>query len=367
MYTLKILTIAAMKMFARNKQSAFFSLFMPLMIMTIFGFIGFDSVATTNVGVVAPNPTAGTEKFIEQFSEIESFAITRGTADEERAALEAGDREMVIILPDTLIPGPETAAPLEAQTIQVLTNIQQPQQVQIGLSVLNQVLNKTNLAITETPELFVVEIEEVSTSNARYIDFLLPGIIAMAIMQMSIFSVSFVFADYKEKGILKRLIATPMRPYHFVTANIITRLIVALIQTGILIAVGVFLLNTQVLGSYFLILLISILGGIMFLGLGFVISGIAKSVESVPAIANVVAFPMLFLSGVFFPTDAMPELMGNIVGFLPLTFFADALREVMGGGAGFAEVSYDIYWMLAWSVVLIALANYTFSFEGKRE
>ncbi|MDP2684668.1 MAG: ABC transporter permease [bacterium] len=366
MYTLKTLTIAAIKMFVRNKQSAFFSLFMPLMIMIIFGFIGFDSVPTTKLGIVLDNPNVGTEQFVEQFNKIETFEIFKGTEQEERSAMESGDRQLILIIPNTLIPSPEDQQELQPSTIKVLTDVQQPQQVQVGLSVLGEMLDKTNLAITGAPELFKIEIEEVSSNNARYIDFLLPGIIAMAIMQMSIFSVAFVFADYKEKGILKRLMATPMRPFEFVTAQIITRLLVALIQTGILIAVGVFLLHTQVLGSYFLILLIAILGGIMFLGLGFVISGLSKTVEAVPAIANVVAFPMLFLSGIFFPMDAMPVWLGNIVQYLPLTYFANALRDVMGGGAGFGDVATDIYMMLAWSVVLILLANYTFSFEKKR-
>lgn len=366
MYTVKTLTLAAIKMFVRNKQSAFFSLFMPLMIMTIFGFIGFDSAPTTHIGLAVSNPNAPTEQFLGNFSTIDSFDVTRGTESDEKAALEAGDRELVIVVPDNMIPAPEDMPDLQPHDITVYTNVQQPQQVQIGLSVLNELLNKTNLAIVQAPELFNLKIVEVSANNARYIDFLLPGIIAMAIMQMSIFSVAFVFADYKEKGILKRLIATPMRPYQFVAANIITRLLVALAQTGILIAVGVFLLNSHVVGAYWLVLLIAILGGVMFLGLGFVISGISKTVESVPAIANVVAFPMLFLSGIFFPTDAMPTFLQHIVQYLPLTYFANALRDVMGGGAGFADVATDIYWMLGWSVVLIVLANYTFSFEKKR-
>jgi len=366
MYTIKTLTIAAIKMFVRNKQSAFFSLFMPLMIMTIFGFIGFDSLAKTNLGLVLDNPNPGTEQFIEQISSIETFEIFKGNEEDERAAMEAGDRHLVMVVPNNLIPSSEPGSELTPQTIKVLTDVQQPQQAHVGMSIINEILNKTNIAIVGAPELFKLDIEELSSNNARYIDFLLPGIIAMAIMQMSIFSVAFVFADYKEKGILKRLIATPMKPYEFVTANIITRLLVALAQTAILMAVGVFLLDTQILGSYLLILLIAILGGVMFLGMGFVISGLSKTVEAVPAIANVVAFPMLFLSGVFFPIDAMPVWLGSVVQFLPLTYFANALRDVMGGGAGFADVAVDIYWMIGWSVLLIILANYTFSFEKKR-
>ncbi|MEK7537405.1 MAG: ABC transporter permease, partial [Patescibacteria group bacterium] len=100
--------------------------------------------------------------------------------------------------------------------------------------------------------------------------------------------VAFVFADYKEKGILKRLLATPMKPQQFVTAQVITRLIVALAQSAILLAVGVWLLHTHVYGSLWLVALIAIVGSVMFLGLGFTISGLANTVDSVPAIANLI-------------------------------------------------------------------------------
>ena len=130
---------------------------------------------------------------------------------------------------------------------------------------------------------------------------------------------------------------------------------------------GLILFKAHVVGSVFLVFLIAFLGGIMFLGLGFTISGIAKTVESVPAIANLVVFPMLFLSGIFFPTDAMPHWLHTIVQYLPLTYFAHAMREVMASGAGFMDIWKDLAWMGGWAVVLIVLSNITFGFEEKRQ
>ena len=123
MYAFKTLTIAAIKMFVRNKQSAFFSLFMPLMIMSVFAFIGFDSVPTTNIGVVADNPNQPTEQFITQLAAIENFEVVRGTATDERAAIDSGDREIVLIIPDDLIPASDKIAPVEPQILPVLTSV----------------------------------------------------------------------------------------------------------------------------------------------------------------------------------------------------------------------------------------------------
>jgi ABC-2 type transport system permease protein len=103
----------------------------------------------------------------------------------------------------------------------------------------------------------------------------------------------------------------------------------------------------------------------MFLGLGFAISGLAKTVDSVPAIANLVVFPMLFLGGTFFPLSNMPVWLATFAKFLPLTFFSGALRDVMTKGAGFFAIGYDLLAMLIWGAILIYIATITFRFQEK--
>jgi ABC-2 type transport system permease protein len=138
------------------------------------------------------------------------------------------------------------------------------------------------------------------------------------------------------------------------------------IQSVIFIVVGVLILGANVIGSYWLILICVVLGALMFLGLGFTISGISKTVDSVPAFANLIAFPMMFLGGIFFPISGMPEWLQKAANFLPLTFFSDALREIMTKGAIFSDISADILGMAAWSVIFIALAVKTFGFQEKQ-
>ncbi|MFH1171160.1 MAG: ABC transporter permease [bacterium] len=359
------LTLSTLKMFVRNRQSLFFSLFMPVIIMTIFGLIGFDRTPSINIGVVVSHPSPTTVLFVNQLKKVSSLSVTTGSEGVERAALQKGDRAIVLLLPDDLIPLPGTVAP-KAKTVTVLTNAGKQQQSQTGLSIISQLLDKTTIALSHAPQLFTLQTQEVNARNLRYIDFLIPGVVALAVMQMAVFSVAFVFVDYKEKGILKRLLATPMRPYQFVTANVITRLLLALLQTAILISLGVLLYHSHIVGSYLLVLLITVLGAIMFLGLGFSISGMAKTVDAVPAIANLIVFPMLFLGGTFFPIDSMPNWLQHAVTYLPLTHFSDALRMVMTDGKGLSSIAPDLYWMIGWSVVLIALAMYTFRFEERR-
>ncbi len=366
MKTILKLTHSSIKMFYRNKQALFFTFFSPLLIMGIFGVIGVDKVNKIDVGLaVVGTPTPGTQQFIDSLKQVSLFEIKEGTEAQERQEIVDDNVSAVFLIPGDLIPA--AGEPNAGHTVTVLTNVGQIQQAGTAVQVMNGLLNNTALTMAGAQDFFNLNVEEINTHHLKYVDFLLPGLIAMSLMQMSIFSVAFVFTNYKEKGILKRLVATPMRPIAFVGANVITRLLVSFLQTAVFIAVGVFLLGATVVGSYWLVALIAVLGSIMFLGLGFAISGLSTTTESVPAFANLIAFPMLFLGGTFFPIESFPTWLQNIAKFLPLTYLSDALRQVMTRDASFGMIAHDIWWMLGWSVALVALANYTFGFEEKRQ
>lgn len=356
-------------MFVRNRQALFFTLFMPFIFIGIFGLIGFDKSPTIDLGMVVNKPTPATQDFLNGLQQVSALKIHYGSEADERQALKKGDRALVMIMPDSLFPDPKKPI-FEAPTqkVVVLKNISQEQQAQTAYAILTQIFDETTLKYAHAPKLFALDVQAINDAkNVKYIDFLLPGIIAMSIMQMAVFSVAFVFTDYKEKGILKRLLATPMKPYQFVTAQVMTRLIVSIVQATILLLVGMLVFKTHVYGSWFLMYMLVLLGAVMFLGLGFTISGISKTVDSVPAIANIFVFPMLFLSGIFFPTSSMPQWLQHVVTYLPLHPFAHAMRSVVGDGATLSMIRHDVGWMFGWAIILSILAVYTFSLEEKRQ
>lgn len=358
--TLK-LTIAEMKMFVRKRQALFFTLFMPLFIMLIFGYIGFDKPTKFDVGIVTDNPNAETSQFVESLKLFPTFTIHEGTHDAERAEMDEGNRAAILQIPNDLLP----ANPASPKQMTVYTNAGKAGESQAVLSILNQSITSMTLQAAQVQPIVAVKEESVNANNLRYIEFLLPGLVALSIMQMSVFSVAFVFTQYKEKGVLKRILATPMRPLQFVVSNGITRLMISLVQAAIFIGLGLVLFKVHMVGSYFLLALCVLMGAAMFLGLGFTISGLAKTTESVPAIANLVVFPMMFLGGTFFAVSNMPTWLQMIAKFLPLTFFSTALRDVMTKGAGFMDIGVDLLGMLIWGAILITLATYTFRFQER--
>lgn len=352
---------ASALIFVRSKQALFFSLFMPLFVMVIFGLIGFDKLQQYDIGIVAQAPQQMTKQFVAKLKDIDVLKIHEGTLTDEQSALKNGDRTLVLVVPNDFI----DAAASQPQELVVYVNESQPAQSQAIVSMLNQYLDKTSLTMAGVPPYFSIKQEAINSRNLKYIDYLLPGLIAMSVMQMSVFSVAFLFVQYKEKGVLKRLAATPMLPVQFVGANTVTRLVMSVAQAAIFIVVGILMLHAHVIGSYALVLLIVLLGALMFLGLGFTLSGIATTVESVPVLANLIVFPMLFLGGTFFPITGMPHGIRAVANLLPLTFFGDALREVMTEDASFSSISGDLLGMAVWSAVLVTAAVITFEFQER--
>ncbi|HEX5430180.1 MAG TPA: ABC transporter permease [Patescibacteria group bacterium] len=368
MKSLLTLTVSSIKMFFRNKQALFFTFFSPLLIMIVFGLIGFDKVSPIDVGLSldAP-PTTATQQFIDQLKQSSLMKIQEGTEEQMRAQIADDKVSAVFVIPHDLLPDNPIDALNQTKTVTVLTNSGEAQQASEAQTIMSEILNNTALNITHGANLFKLDTQEVNSNHLKYVDFLLPGLIALSLMQMCIFSVAFVFTNYKEKGVLRRLLATPMKPLSFVTANVITRLIVSFLQTAVFVIVGITFLKAHVIGSYWLVALITVLGSVMFLGLGFTISGVSKTQESVPAFANLIAFPMLFLGGTFFPISSFPTWLQHFANYLPLTFLSDSMRQVMTKAAGISAIRSDLLWMLAWSIALVGLANYVFSFEEKRQ
>ncbi len=181
-------------------------------------------------------------------------------------------------------------------------------------------------------------------------------------MQVGIFAAIPLVAD-REKLILKRLAATPLRRWQLVGSNVLMRLLIALAQTAIIITVGSLAFGVEIVGSMLLTLGFVVLGAVTFLALGYVIASFATTEDSANSMTSMIQFPMMFLSGAFFPIDQMPPFLLSIARAIPLTYLADALRQVMVGGAPFAPLYVCAAVLLGWLVVCFGIASRKFRWQ----
>jgi ABC-2 type transport system permease protein len=242
-----------------------------------------------------------------------------------------------------------------------------PAQAQVGQGLLQQAVGQALFAPPGgggTPPGFAAPLrfESVASRDLGYIDFLVPGILGMTVMQLGLFGVAFGLVQLKRTGALRRLFATPTSPAYFLSAQILSRLMIGIVQVAILLAVGIWF-GLQMFGDYVSLLVIVLFGSAIFLAVGFAIAGWAKNEDQAAPVANLVSLPMMFLSGVFFPREAMPEFLRGITQFMPLTYINEALRSVVNDGAALTALGPQMLGMGVWLVICFVVAVRLFSWE----
>jgi ABC-2 type transport system permease protein len=192
--------------------------------------------------------------------------------------------------------------------------------------------------------------------GARYIDFLVPGLLGMNLMGSGIWGVGFAIVDARKKRLLKRLIATPMSRAQYLASFVLSRLTLLVIEVGLLLGFGVLVFGVPLRGSIPLLLLLCLLASLSFTSLGLLVASRAQTMEGASGLMNLVMLPMWIFSGVFFSASRFPEQIQPLIQALPLTAVIDALRGTILRGAGWQEVAPEVAVILRWMAGSFLLA-----------
>ncbi len=357
MTAFRAMVVANLKMMVRNRQSLFWLLAFPIMFMILFGYLLNDNAVSLSIGVVDANVSPIATQITNTLKTSDGFKVSTGEKDAELKLLDQGKRSLVIVF------GPGQGA--SKVTAHLYYDQSNPQQGQLAVSAVTQFLTQANEALAGGPQVVAIQTQGVATHDVRYIDFLVPGVLAMAIMNNGLIGLSFSFVIYRERGILRRIKATPFPLSSFILARILTQVIIAVAQSLLLLGTGKLLFNIQISGDFFSLLGMVMLGSLAFLSIGFLISGISRNVETSTTLSNAVAFPMLFLGGVFFPIDSAPAWLRPIANALPLSYLANGLRDIMIHGDTILRVWQAVLMLTATTVVGLLLSLRFFRWEAR--
>ena len=354
------LLVADFKQFFRDKTAVFFTFAFPILIMVIFGlvFSGDDEVIY-KIGLVNEDDSLVGEGISQALEGIPIFEVTEGTLEEKLAEIEAGDIRAVIVIPSDIS---EIIATGETADITIYYDPSQTTSSGIILSVLNEAIGEINRQLTQQPVLLNLSEESIQAQTLESIDYLVPGIVAMSAMFLGLFG-AVPMVEWREKKILKRFGATPLHRSTMIYSQITYRLILAIVQSVIIIAIAYFAFNVQVLGNWFVLFGLVMLGTLAFISLGYLAVSRVKTVEGAMPVVQLIQFPMLFLSGVFFPLEYMPDFMRPIVEALPLTYLGDGLRQVMVEATPLHSVGLDALVLGGWLVICMLLSIRFFRWE----
>ncbi len=205
--------------------------------------------------------------------------------------------------------------------------------------------------------------QPVTGGEVRYVDWLLPGVLAMNMMFSALYGVGYVIVRYRKNGVLKRLKATPLSAFEFLAAQVISRLwVILLVSGGIFVGMDLFI-GFPMEGSYLDLLLVFALGAMSVISLGLVIASRSASEEFAGGLLNMISWPMMFLSGVWFSLEGLHPLVQQIALLFPLTHLLNAARAVMLDGAGLAAIAADLAVLAGMTALFLAVGARLFRWE----
>ena len=347
------LTKVFIQIFLRNKQYIVFSLILPLLILAIVGLNDGEN-DPIEIGIVNNSKSNLSQQFVDQLTSNNLFNIIQGSEETLRNELVNGDLMIVLIIPSAM------DDKVKSSNIKLLVDKSQTQFIQTIEPILNQSLLSIEREITGRASMFNLVIEDVKSRTLSYIDFLLPGIMAFMLMNLSIAGSGFNVVEFRRRGILKRLFVTPIKPIDFVLAIVIARMVIVLGQLSIIFGFALAILDANIVGNVVSLYFVIMLSVLMFLTLGFSIGSLAKTQESVGVLATIFIYPQLVLSGIFFPIETLPEYIHPFAELLPLSLVADAMRSIANDGLELIDIYANFIGIGIWIVIGMLISTKLF-------
>src|SRR4030043_1725795 len=367
----------------RNRLGLVLLILMPLFMMVMVGFIypsNGNSVSNLPVAMVNEdagygNSTIGSQAFIMGLQQINSqtgmFVLSNASSvSDSKDMIQRGELDGGIVIPSnftasilsgeqgTLIIVTDQSNPQISATIQaILSGVFDQMGTMLArqnVQVLNPAVNASNSLAIVKP--YNVQTEGVVSGNPSYFDFIAPGIMAMTVMMSVMTGLPVAISQEKEIGTMDGMMVAPVNRLSILLGKTAAQTARGLIQGLIILGLAIGIFGVAVQGSLLLVFALLLLGVFSFVGLGIVITSFTKDQETAQMLMMTLMFPMMFLSGVFFPIQQMPWYMQSISQFLPLTYASQALRKVMVLGAGIPDITTELTIMIVFGAILTAIA-----------
>ena len=357
------LTIANLKMIVRNRQALFWALAFPVVMLGIFGLVGGFRSSTVTIGVVDYANDALSKRLIDSLSDMPEFEVelwvVRAAGEEAaREAVRDGDLGYLLVIPEGLESIAQSGPPVSLTLVY--------DEGLLGGSVVVEIerfLDRINLELAGASTRLELRKEGALSEDLSFMEFMLPGLALWGIMSNSIIGLAASLASFREKKILRRIKASPLKPRTFFAAQVLAYLVMSLVQATVILGLGAIVFRVPVGGNFLIIGVLILLCNIVFLNLGFIVGAYSKTVAAASGFGNVVVLPLVMFSGVFFPPEMLPGFLTEVMRFLPLAPMVDILRGMTLGAKSVLDFPFEIGLILAWMGVTALAAVRVFKLE----
>ncbi|HVV66969.1 MAG TPA: ABC transporter permease [Candidatus Saccharimonadales bacterium] len=363
LYTVWTFFIINMRRLFRDRTALFFTFLFPLIFLFVFGGIfGKNSGTSFDVAIINKSNSQFAQQFVKQINSEKVFKVNHNitTINQANEQMSRGQLDATIELPANFGKAQNGIPSGQAVVHYTQNNSQAAQTLTSVLQAQFQGINSKLVKVT-TP--FSVKSEETNTRSLSQFDYTFTGLLGFAILGAGIFGPINVFPELKKMGILRRLHTTPLRVWQYFMATMLGNAVVGLMSLAAMFIVAILVFNLKVVGNYFELALFLAFGIVMILGIGLALGGWAKNERQVAPLANIIVFPMMFLTGVFFPRFLMPTWLQHITTFMPLTPVIDGARLIATEGQSLFNLGSQLAIMAAWTIIIYAIAFRVFRWE----
>jgi ABC-2 type transport system permease protein len=353
------------KRFFRDRLALFFSIIFPIGLLVVFGFIyGSNSKVSFNVAVINESNSQFATQFVKQAKDGGVLKINDEvkTLDDAKERMSRSTLDATIVLPKDF-GEVKDGKPYPSGQAEVVYTQNNQQSAATLTSVLDAQFKAINNKLVPTVTPFTVTEKQLSIKSLSAFDYAFAGILGFSLIGMGIFGPLNVFPELKKMGILRRLSTTPLKVWQYFVSTMIGQAFIGLISFALMFGIAITFFHLNIAGNYLELGVFLILCIITMLGIGLALGGWAKNERQAAPLSNLIVFPMMFLSGTFFPRYIMPEWLQNVSGFLPLTPMIDGIRLIATEGKHFIDILPQIGLIGAWLIIIYLIAFRVFRWE----
>jgi len=344
----------------RNRLGLIMLVLMPIFMMSMVGFIYPSNTSISHVPVALVNEDSGqgSAMLIAAFEAFNNrtemmTTINASSLNDVRDKIQSGEVKGGIIIASNFTSCLTTG---KQGTITIVIDESNPQMSALLQTALKEVFEQIGQQLTGIVKPYSVQTEGAVPGHFSYFDFIAPGIMAMTVMMSVMTGLPAAISHEKEVGTLDGMMVAPINRLAIILGKTLAQTGRGLLQGTLILVLAMALFGVTIHGSILLVFALLLLGVFSFVGLGVVITSFAKDQETAMMLMMTLIFPMMFLSGVFFPTEQMPWYMQGLSKFLPLTYVATALRKVMVLGADISMITTELAVLIGFGVVMTILA-----------
>ena len=359
------LTIANLKMMVRNRQTLFWALFFPLLLVVVFGLFDINGTESATTAIIDQANSPRSQELRQKLADIEFLELQDDPSNEAAARqdLEDDDLDYLLLIPPGFGESEAQHNPDTPSEITLVYNTGNREYNQLVEAMVRSLVADTSPHDVPTLTAAPVLLEGIEVNEASYFDLLLMGLVSMGIMSHSIISIAVKISTYRNQAIFKRMLVTPLAIWKYFASEITAHLVLSLVQASIIMAVGVLLFGAHIYGNLAWIFAIVILGNLVFLNIGFILSAWANNPAAASGMGNAITLPMIFFAGTFFSTASLPWVLPYLAEALPLTPMLSALRQVSIDSAPLWETWPQLATLAGWVAVTALAAIKVFRFS----